>query len=161
MEQRQDRKWSEATPTVDTSAYADGDLIGTKLTFSNIFANIVEHGLLRQVQLLDKVKQGETINLVLFSEDPDSTTFTDNAAFAVHADDLDKVCAVIPLTTHQAFSVNGVSYADNLQIPVRATLTDTTDRDERRTLYGALVSGGTPNYSTASDLTVRICVQQD
>jgi len=156
---RTQRNWDDASPTVDTNVYASGDLIGGKLTFSKVMANIESSGVLREVHVYDKAKQAVTLTLILFSSDPTGTTFTDQAAFDVADADLDKIVAIVPLSTHLSLNDNSVTYATGLAIPVRST--DVTDRDTRRTLYGALMSGGTPTYAAATDVKVRLAIEQD
>lgn len=148
------------TPTVSNAvAYASGDLIGGKLTFTGAIKTSTGSGQVLSVLITDKNKQAEDLELILFSSNPSSTTFTDNGAFDVHASDLAKVVAVIGLgsTSRFAYTVNGLVYLGNLLIPVKAL----SGSSPGNTLYGALVSRGTPTYTSTSAITVQITVLQD
>lgn len=150
-----------ATPTITSgSAYASGDLIGGKLTFSNAVLSSLRHAEIVGATLLDASKQNADIDLVLFSADPSSTTFTDDSAFAVHADDLAKVIAVVKFrasSDYVSFSANSVAIVDTVAKRFRTTGT----ASPYDSLFGALVSRGTPTYTSTSALTVGITIWQD
>lgn len=143
-----------ATPTVDTSAYATGDLIGGKLTFSPAAGSSTKGtGYIVSANITDKADQSVDLELVLFRSNPTTTTFTDQAAFDPSDADLANVVAVISLpaaTTFFTYNDNGVHFLGSLAIPFRGI-----------TLYGALVSRGTPTFSAASDVTVNLCASVD
>lgn len=153
-----------ATPTITSgTAYAAGDLIGGKLTFSNAVLSSIRHADIVGAVLRDSSKQSADIDLVIFSADPSATTFTNDSAFAVHADDLAKVVAVVKFrnaTDYVAFSANSVGIVDNLAKKVRTTGT-TNPSNVFDALYGALVSRGTPTYTSTTALTVGITIRQD
>lgn len=149
----QDIRTISASPTASTAAYASGDLIGDKLTFDvSHLANKGNGGLvLDHVDITDAAKQSADVDLVLFLEDPSTgTVFTDNAAFDVAADDLSKIGAVIPVTTHHTFNSNNVSRATQLDLAVKMNRTGSD-----RNLYGALVSRATPTFA-ADSLGVKL-----
>lgn len=145
------------SPTPSTAAYSSGDLVGGKLTFDvSQFARENEGGVvLDNVLVSDKAAQSANMDLVLFLEDPTTgTVFTDNAAFDIHDDDLSKVAAVVPVTTHHAFADNNVSRAVNLDLGLKLNQTNTD-----RNLYGALVSRATPTFPTATDLGLKLTLR--
>lgn len=143
-----------ATPTLDTNAYGSGDLVGTKMTFDlSAFRAAGGNVVLESVLIRDLAKQSANLDLVLFSSDPTASTLTDNAAFDPHDTDLAAVVAVIPITTHNAYNDNGISYARNLAIPLNLDVTDAS-----LNLYGVLVARATPTYA-ASDLRVNLTVR--
>jgi len=80
------------SPTVDTAIYASGDLIGGKLTLTDILGKGNYEAKLCGYFVSDKGNQKASLDILLFNADPSATTFTDTAAFAVHASDMDKVC---------------------------------------------------------------------
>lgn len=153
-------KFTSAIPTTDTNIYASGDLIGGKLTFTNALRPWVGTGYLTGLRISDKNKQAADLELVIFDQDPTGTTFTDNAAFNPVAADIPKIIAVVALgsTSRFAYSVTGVDYVGNLVIPLRAL---NSSSQPAGTLYGALVSRGTPTYTTSSALTIELQIAQD
>jgi hypothetical protein len=144
----------EVTPTIGTSAYATGELIGTKMTFSNAFPLATGCGLLRSVIVEDLAGQTGAFDLILFDSDPSGTTFTDKAAFDIADADLPKIIAAINFgaSSQFAFADNSVKFLGNLQIPLRGILTNAP----ARTVYGALVARAAQTYATAADVTVTL-----
>lgn len=147
------------TPTVDTSIYASGDLIGTKLTFSNALSAATGSGVILGAIISDAAAQAQDLELVIFGANPSATTFTDQAELDIDDTDLAKVQAVISFdsTTRFAYADHGVKYKSNIALPVKATSSGASGRH----LYGALVSRGTPTFEAANDVTVTLLVSQD
>lgn len=142
------------SPTVDTSIYASGDLIGTKMTFTPAVRQATRSGVITGVIIVDQSAQASDIDLVLFSANPSATTFTDQAALDIADGDMAKIIAVIPFVAANrfAFADNGVKYAGSIMIPIKGTV---------NTIYGALVSRGTPTFAAATDVTVQLAISQD
>ena len=148
----------KTTPTIGTSAYASGDLIGPKLTFENACRQKSEGGdegtgLIQSVVLTDLAKQDVSIDVIFFDTDPSNTTFTDNAPFDVADADLPNIIGVAQITTYADFNDNSVGWAANLELPFDL-------KSRSNSLYAAMVSRGSPTYA-ASDLTLRVGIMQD
>lgn len=142
-----------ATPVIGPGvAYSVGDLIGSKLTFGTGILNMNEP-YLRGVGISDIDKQNAAMTLVLFDNDPSATTFTDNAALAIAAADLPKIIGIFPIATasYASFSANSYVFSSTNvgQIPLVM---------RGSTLYGCLLSGGTPTYTNAASLGVQLFV---
>lgn len=144
----------EAAPTVDTGgAYATGELIGGKLTLSNATAYTVYSGIISNVTIIDKDKEAADLDVVFFDTDPTATTFTDQAAFDPADADLLNIICTVSVTTDVSFSDNGMSYANNVNCPFRTPGSNT--------IYAAIVSRGSPTYTSSSDLLLRVGILQD
>lgn len=141
------------TPTVDTAIYASGELMGGKLTISNAARLGVYTGTISSVIISDLDSDAVDIDVVYFKSDPSSTTFTDQAAFDIADADLLKIVCVVSVTDYFVFSDNSVGIAQNANCPF--------DLGDGTTLYAALVSRGTPDYATASDLTLTTGIYPD
>ena len=141
-----------ASPTVDTNAYASGDLIGGKLTFADLAGKGQMLKIMTAV-IVDQAKQTADLDLVLFRDNPGATTFTDQAALDVADADLGKVCGVIAFRSGQTFGFNdnGVMVQQNVGLCTQLVGT---------TLYGALVSRGTPTYAAATDVAVTLTAER-
>lgn len=153
---------SLALATDAGSAYADGDLIGGKLTipvdrFTNqdaakfgTPANAVRTGLVQSVSVIDQARQAAAVNLYLFDKDPSATTFTANAPLNIASADMLNCIGNVQIGTGDYKSVASGSVATerNAGLVFRVQSGDN--------LYGALVSGGTPTYAGSSDLGLRI-----
>jgi hypothetical protein len=152
--------WLEATLTVDTSAYATGELMGKAAGGTGVASNPIElalpdtwnraHGyLIQSVALVDQASQRAAIDVVFFNADPSATTFTDQAALDIADADMDKIAGVASVTTYASFADNAFGQATNLGI-VAVQPGDT--------LYACLVSRGAPTYAAANDLRLRVGV---
>lgn len=142
---------SPDTMTADTNIYASGDLIGGKLTFTNALLRSGGTGTLKTLVLVDQAKQAAAVDLILFNADPDGTTFTDNVALDIADADMAKIVGAvsIPAANYFAFSDNNVAVVKDIGLVVKAASGSST-------LYGALVSRGTPTYAAATDLALKL-----
>ena len=143
----------EAAPTVDTSAYATGELIGGKLTLTNAAAFGLFTGIINNVTIIDKDKEAADLDVVFFDTNPASTTFTDQAAFDPADADLLNIICTVSVTTDVSFSDNGMSYANNVNCPFQTSASTI--------IYAAIVSRGSPTYTSSSDLLLRVGILQD
>lgn len=153
-------KLVSASPTADTSAYATGELIGEKLTFSGALNSSTGAGYIISAAISDKAAQAVDLELVVFGQDPSNTTFTDQAAFDIADADLSKIVAVISFgsATRFAYADNGYKYLGSLMLPVNSS---NSSGVASNVLYGALLSRGTPTFASSSDLTVILGINRD
>lgn len=147
------------TPTIEAAAYATGDVIGGKLTFTNALQQTVASGYAVSAMISDKAAQAVDLDLVLFRQDPSSTTFTENAALDINDADLSKVLGVINFASASrfAFADNSVHYVGSLALPIEGR----SSTGMSGTIYGVLVSRGAPTFASTSDLTITIGVARD
>lgn len=143
-----------ATPTVSNgSIYAAKDAIGGIMTFANAARATGQGGSLESVTIVDKGQQMAALDLVLFNASP-SGTFTDNATSDPSDADLATVVGVIPFVVgdYFDFSDNSVAFRSGLGI-----VYDCADTS----LFGVLVSRGTPTYTSTSDVIVALGLALD
>lgn len=145
----------QAAPTVSTTGYVAGKLIGGKLSFANASRVAGGTGVIFSMAMVDLDKQDAMIDLVLFSADPASTTFTDNAAWAVADADVGKICGVVDVVTtdYDDWSDNSAATISGLNIGF--------DLASGTTLYGALVARGTVTFTSTANLTTTITILRD
>lgn len=144
-----------ATPTVSNgSIYAAKDAIGALLTFTGAVRANGATGTLSAVQIVDKGQQMAALDLVLF--DSSITAPTDNAIFAPTDAEVALCVGVVPiLTTDYAdFSTNSIATKANLGLTFKAG-------SGTSSLFGVLVSRGTPTYTSTSDIVVTLTIQQN
>lgn len=143
---------------VDTSAYADGDVVGGLLQFS-LGTAVISGVILNGAKLIDDDSEGAALRLYLFARTStaDSATSTavssiaDNAAFAPTIGDLKKLVAVIDFSTY--VTVNSNDYAFGSITPGSNRTIASNDGK----LYGYLVTNGsTPTYTAATDLMLQL-----
>ena len=143
----------QVTPTVSTTpAYTAKDAVGGLLTFSNAVRASGGTGRIEAIQIVDKGQQRADLDLVLF--DRTFTAPTDNAVFA--PTDAETLFCVgwIPVGAgnYADFSTNSVAAINNVGLEFVLNGTD---------LFGALVTRGTPTYTSTSDIVVTLTILQD
>lgn len=136
------------TPTITaTPDYTAADNIGGKLTLAGVSSKDGGPVVLDEVKLVDAANQKPTLEIVFFNADPSATTFTDNGALTIHADDVPKIIGKIAIASGDWASagVKGVADVRNIgMLLVPAT---------GNTLYATMqISGGGLNFAAADDL---------
>lgn len=146
---------AQATPTIDTTIYAAGQVIGGKLTLPSLLGTGALGGIFQSFTVTDKAKQTAAMTLVLFSADPSSTTFTNHTALTVNAADVAKIIGQVSLLATDYQSVANLSIGSKPGIGMSFSVPSGT------TLYACLIANGTPTYGTASDLLLSVSVISD
>jgi hypothetical protein len=142
---------TKIAPVCDTSQYAAGDLIGGKLTLSNVTTYPALGGVIQNITVADRAEQKSDLVLLFFTEDPANTTFTDNAELDVADADLLNAF-MIPVAASDY-----VSFADNALATIAPSVAFNAPNG---VLYLAVVVGGsaTPTFTAAGDLQITIAV---
>lgn len=139
------------TPTISTSAYASGDLLGTLIKFKDPELSENQRCLIQSIAVVDLDSEDVAVDVVFFNSNPSNTTFTDNAALDIADADMSKISHVESLTTYTGFSDNSIAVSQAVTIPT--TYTDA--------IYACLVTRGTPTYTATSDIVVRVTLIQE
>ncbi len=145
---------STGTVTVSTSpAYSINDVVGGLITFASTVGT-AGSGVLQSMRLNMKSIQTAAFDLYIFNANPTASTFTDNAGANINVADFDKVIGVFSfstnksgLGTHTNYNLDGVAKA--FSIPSGTTL------------YGVIITLGTPTFASTSDVSATIVVMQD
>lgn len=137
----------DVTLTVNTSAYASGDLLADAQEIANVFREDGATGVLHSVCLLDKADQGTAIDLY-FTDD--STSWgTENAALGPADGVADGVFGVVQVVAADYVDLanSQIVYKNNLGMIVKGSGTS---------LYvAAACRSGTPTYA-ADSITLRL-----
>ena len=134
-----------------TSAYADGDVVGSQLKFNGVVDGERVGSVIRTAQIFNRSSDAKLYELYLFDDELSSdSTVTDNSALAVAAADRNKLIGVIPFDSDsvKSYGVNQVSGLDLVIHP------------GARDIYGVLVSKETPSLE-ANDLRISLLVEYD
>ena len=144
----------EVTPTVDTSAYADGDNIGGASYELPSVNNEGQGGVIWTINVFDYAKQTPAITILFFDQEPTNTTFTDNAVLAVDDADLPHLVGHVAIasTDYASLSDNAVATKTNIGLSYVA-LEDS--------LWAVIQSNGAPTFVADSDLDVQITIWMD
>ena len=139
------------TPTVTAGAYSAKDAVGGLLTFAGASAIYGRGGVIKNVLILDDAGQDAGLELWLFKET--FTAMSNNAAWNPSQADLRKLVAIISIPAGSYHDAGTESAAD-VEVSKRYDLTGTS-------LFGQLVTRGTPTYVATDDVTVIIGLLQD
>jgi len=140
------------TPVVTAGLYSAGDALGGLLTFENIVTG-QGAGVIESIVLIDQAEQDDITDLVLFKQ-----TFTataDNGAIAISAADSLNCIGTIPILAADYVDIGGTSVATIKNIQLRFKASDS------RTIFGQLVTRGTPTYGATTDVQISVSVLQD
>lgn len=139
------------TPTVTAGAYSAGDAVGGLLTFANAAPGTGLGGVIKDLVILDDAGQDAEMELWLF--DQTFTAMADNAAWAPSEADLRNLVAIIS-TSSGAWFAAGTPSAARVECSQRYECAATS-------LFGQLVTRGTPTFAATDDVTVKIGLLKD
>jgi len=139
------------TPTVTAGAYSAGDCVGGVMEFANAARTTGEGGFVTDVAIIDDAGQDAALELWLFDQ-----TFTspgDNAAWAATEAELHNLVGIWATDDGQ-WRAAGTPSVCHLKEVARFQAVGTS-------LFGQLVTRGTPTFAATDDVTVKIKVAQD
>jgi len=140
----------QVQPTVTAGAYAENDCVGGLLTFANAARFTGGGGVIKNVIIVDDAGQDEELELWLFRN-----TFTspgDNNPWAPTEAHLHDLVAIIT-TADGAWFAAGTPSAARIEASQQYSCDGTS-------LYGQLVTRGTPTFAATDDVTVTIGLLQ-
>lgn len=136
-----------ATPTLNTSAYSDGDCVGGLMTINDAAFQPAGTGEIRRIRLHERSTQAAALHLYVFSDNPSASTFTNNAAMVVHADDVGKVQCIIAIAAADYKTIQAATAG----LAIVSGFTEIVRTDPAKKLYLALKSNGaTPTYAVGA-----------
>jgi len=141
----------QQTPTVTAGAYSAGDAVGGLLTFANAARVSTLGGVIKNVLIIDDAGQDAEMELWLF--DVTFTAMADNAAWAPSQADLRNLICVVP-SSDGAWYAAGTPSACDVECARRYDLEGTS-------MFGQLVTRGTPTFAATDDVTVSIGLLRD
>jgi hypothetical protein len=139
--------------SLDTSAYADGDVLADSQSFASVArANDVGF-VLQSVVLVDKDDQGMGLDLVFLNAN--QSLGTENAAPSISDANAEYIMGMVQISTSDWYDLGGarVAWRTNINLPMVPVSGGTN-------VYVAAISRGTGTY-TASGITVRLGIQRD
>jgi len=141
------------TPTVTAGAYSAGDAVGGLLTFANAARVSGYGGVIKNVLIVDDAGQDAELELWLF--DRTFTAIADNGAWAPSEADLENLIVVVSTEdSGQGWLAAGTPSACDIEVARAYKLTGTS-------LFGQLVTRGTPTFAATDDVTVTVTLLQD
>jgi len=141
------------TPEITAGAYSAGDAVGGLLTFANAARRSGGGGVIKTVTIIDDAGQDAELELWLF--DRTFTAIADNSAWAPAEADLERLIGVISTEeSSQGWLAAGTPSAVTIDVSARYDVTGTS-------MFGQLVTRGTPTYVATDDLTIKVGLLQD
>lgn len=139
------------TPTVTAGAYVAGDNVGGLLTFPNSSRAVGGGGVIKDVIIIDDAGQDAEMELWLF--DQTFTAGADNAPWAPVEAELHNLMTVIT-TADIDYMAAGTPSVVVVEVAKRFDCVGTS-------LFGRLVTRGTPTFAAVDDVTVKLMYLQD
>lgn len=144
--------------SVDTNIYASGDVIdGVKSISDSVRGNTLS-GIIESVVLSDGDNKKSEMDIYFFTDNPNGGTVTDNDPWAPSEDDIKKFIGKASVVTGnwETVGTEALAFVNELSIPFKLDSTNTA-----KNLYAIVVSRGTPTYTAATKLQVRVGILQD
>ena len=147
--------WSDSilqTPTVTAGVYVAGDNVGGLLTFANTARFAGGGGILKEVVIIDDASQSAALELWLFSE-----TFTagaDNAVWTPVEAELHTLMTIVSTNDGLYYTGGATGTVCVIEVARQFNLAATS-------MFGRLVTRGTPTYVATDDVSVAVHVMQD
>lgn len=136
-------------PTVDTSAYGAGDIIGGILTVSNWALSTGGSAILESVTVYDADNEKAGFELIFFDATPSGGTYADQGAPTWHANDAAKCIGRVTVATGDYVTTGGDAIAclRNIMLPLPVAATS---------LFVLILATATPTYTAGTDLHIAL-----
>jgi hypothetical protein len=145
------------TPTVDTGVYANGDVIGGVQTLTSAMRKSGGTGILQSVLVKDNsgTPQNSELDLFIFDTPTLAGTYTDQAAFSLHDDDVENLLARIKINGYDYETIGGIGTTEPKLVNAAVEAVGSAN------LGLVIVSGGTPTYSGSGVLSFDLGFLRD
>lgn len=151
------------TPTLDTSAYAAGDRLGSIMTLSNVCRNPGGMVELVDILLVDATATSGISVDVLFFDSLPTVASADNAAINISDAEMLKLCGSLSLLTgnYKSTASNGYIYATDLNMLMKPVAPSASAGIVTSSnLYALMVlRAGTPTFA-ANSIQLRMRFKQ-
>jgi hypothetical protein len=141
------------TLSLDTSAYANGDVLADTQVINSVFRKNDGTGVLQSIKLVDKDDQGQALDLVFLNAN--NSLGTENSAPNISDANADAILGIIPVAAGDFIDLGGcrVATITNIGLPLQAV-------SGAATLYIGAISRGTGTY-TATGITGILGILRD
>jgi hypothetical protein len=138
--------------SLDTNAYATGDVLADTQEVANVFPGAAGAALLHSVSVNDKSDQGQGMDLVFMCTNV--SIGTENSAVSIADDDADKILGIVSISSSDFIDLGGcrVATLTGIGLVLKACAASTS-------LYVAAISRGAGTYA-ASGVTLRLGLAQ-
>lgn len=137
-------------------AYSAGGQMGSVLTLVAGADNVNFSGAVLSLVVIDKAKQSSALDVLFFNASP-TLTSTDNTALSISDAEMEAKFigrVSIAATDYTATAVNSDATVKAVGLLSQGTPASTS-------LFAVVQSQGTPTYTSASDLVIKVGILQD
>jgi hypothetical protein len=143
--------------TVDTNIYADLDQLTAAKEITNVFEDVKGTGTLMSLILTDKDQQNAALEVLFFSEEPTITSSVNGKLAIADTEMASKYLGKVVLAAANYVNLNAGSTVEVANIGMILQC----DKLGSKSVWVVLRSKGTPTYTNAASLNMRIGVVQD
>lgn len=148
-------QWIEVfdlTLSLDTNAYADGDVLADRQELASVGLIAGAGGVIQSVLVLDEDDQAQALDIVFLNSDV--TLGTENSAVTISDENARSIVGVVEVGTDDYVDLAGsqIAHKENLGIGFQCASAATS-------LYVGAISRGTGTY-TASGIRLKISIMQ-
>lgn len=140
----------KAFPTLDTSAYEDGDVMGGVMTFSGLNPG---GGVIHTITIFDRDAEGLALDLYFFTQTPPDS-ITDQAAFAMSSDNQALWLGKVTISAADWTDVGSDSEATLRNVGLAIPATGQPDGN----LFVVMVARGAQNFAAATDVELGLTI---
>jgi hypothetical protein len=140
--------------TVTAGAYHANDDVGGVLTLANAARVSGKGTTLTRVSILDAANQKAQLEMLFFGATPADSTFTDNAAPVIHANDVAKFVGRVTVYASDYLVVGAKAVACIANIGLAMIPAATS-------LFYVILTPGTPTYAATGDLGISLAFYRD
>lgn len=142
-------------PMTATPDYSDGDAVGGLMEFANVVREGANSGAIERIAIKSKIAPGVGVVLHLFDASPSASTYADNGALSIHANDFPKIVRSIVIASADFVDVEAGGYQVEKAVNIPFSLASGTS------LFGIIEADGTINAGSASDFEVQLGISGD
>lgn len=137
----------DLTFTLDTSAYADGDILADTQSIASVFLSTTGTRILESVTVLDEDDQGMGLDILFL--DANNSLGTENAAPSISDANARSIIGRVSISSADFYDLGGCRFAQRagIGLPLKGNASTT--------LYVAAISRGTGTY-TASGIRIKL-----
>lgn len=142
------------TITVTAGAYTANDVVGGVVTLTGAARVSGTATTLTRLSLMDAANQKAQLEILFFNANPSASTFTNDAAPVIHANDIAKYVGRVTVYASDYVTINSKALVclANIGLAMKPVSAD---------LYMVICTPGTPTYAATSDLTMSLAFYQD
>lgn len=127
-------------------AYTANDVVGDLVEFPTAARRPGGTGVIQSLGFYDLSNQKTAFTLILFSDNPSGSTFTNNGTVTIAAADTTKILGIISVAAGDYTTFDSKAYGWNRNLGALYGVAGAGT-----SLYGVVVTTGTPTYAAVSD----------